>query len=85
MTPPRARLGTVGFVLGTHDFHQAVKPAKTLGHFRMKIQQDFVVRRQAWILRQQYRRSLNQLLVGVGMAMGHKVLGAINQSMRSNV
>ena len=30
MAPSRARLGTVGFVLGTHDFHQAVKPAKTL-------------------------------------------------------
>ena len=51
MTPPRARLRPVGFVLGTHDFYQAVKPAKTLGHFRMKIQQNFVVRRQACILR----------------------------------
>ena len=41
----------------------------------MKIQQNFVVRRQACILRQQYRRSLNQILVSIGVAMSHKVLG----------
>ena len=35
----------------------------------MKIQQNFVVRRQACILRQQYRRSLNQLLVSIGVAV----------------